>query len=247
MARGINQISIDDFSKKMKLFFYIIIGVLLFGTIGFSLINSLNIFDAFVKTLLTLSFIFTEDASLIERMLEIFLSLIGVFCIWWVLWTFADLIFDGSITTYLKNKFRFNSIMHLQEHIIIVGGGRIGQEIAKELTLKKIAFVIIEINDLIAKELSKKNILTISGDAQKDIVLEEANIKSAKKLIITTPKTETNLFIILSAKEINNNINIITRAEKQSAVSKLKRAGAEKIFIPEIIAGKKIVDEMNLE
>jgi len=246
MSHGVSLKSSEDFPKRIKIFVLVIISVFLFGTIGFFILNGFHFENAFLRTLQTLAFIFADDASIIERLLEIFLALVGVFCIWWVLWSFADMLLEGNLTNYLKNKFHLNSIMEMKEHIIIVGGGRTGQEIAKELNVKKIPFIIIEIDDLVSKELVKKKFLSISGDAQKDIILEEANIRSAKKLIITTPKTETNLFIILSAKELNNNIRIITRAEKQSAVSKLKRAGAEKVIIPEVIAGKKIVDEIDL-
>lgn len=246
MSRNVSLKSIEDFPKRIKLFFLIIISVLLIGTIGFGILNGFDFNAGFIRTLQTLSFIFNEEAILLERLLEIFLALIGVFCIWWVLWSIADMLLEGNLTNYLKNKFYFNTIMGMKEHFVIVGGGRTGQEIARELTQKNKPFVIIEIDEIVVKELKKKNFFVIHGDAQSEKILDKANIKSAKKIIIVTPKNETNLLIILTAKEMNNNIKIVTRAEKQLMISKLKRAGANSVIIPEILTGKKIVEEIDL-
>ncbi len=244
MARGVSLKSLDDFPNRIKIFFFLIITIFLIGIFGFMFSSNIGFEEAFIRTLQTLAFIFAEEATLIERLLEIFLALIGVFCVWWVLWSFADMVLEGNLTNYFKNRFYLLNIMKMKEHIILVGGGRTGGEVAKHLAQKKVKFVVIDNDLVVVEELKKKGYFVVFGDAEKEITLEEANIKKAKKMIITTPKNHVNLFITLTAKELNGEIKILSRAEKQSVISKLKRAGADLVIVPEVLAGKKIIEDI---
>lgn len=84
--------------------------------------------------------------------------------------------------------------------------------------------------------------MVIEGNAEEDKLLTEAEISKATKLILTLPKTESNILITLTAKEMNPNIEILARANEQKFVSKLKKAGAKKVIVPEIVAGDQLTD-----
>lgn len=233
--------NIDEFPRRVRIFVKIIFWLLMGGTLGFKIIDGESFKEAFFRTLQTLAFMFEENPTIAERSLEIFLSIFGVFLVWWVLWSLADMLIDGSLVKYLKTKAYRVRMKELKNHIIVAGGGRVGEEIARILTEKKEKFVVIEINSLIVENLRKKKYLVMEGNAEHDNMLLAAGIKSANKLIITLPKTEANILITLAAKELNPDITIHARAENSKFVPKLKKAGAKIVVIPEVVAGNKLV------
>ena len=134
----------------------------------------------------------------------------------------------------------------MKNHIIIVGGGRVGEEIAQNLAKKKKDFIIIESDPKATACLRKSKYVFIEGDALNEDVLKRAGIEKASKIILTLPKTEQNILITLTAKELNSKIEIHSRCESQSLVSKLKRAGAKVVIVPEIVAADTIADKLGI-
>lgn len=245
MGRGSSIKEIDEFPRRIKIFVKVIIFLIIFGTVSFSLITSVSLEEGLFRTLETLAFIFADESSLIERLLEIFLAIVGVFLIWWVLWSMADMLLDGNLQKYLNSKFHELTVKMMKNHIIIVGGGRFGNEIASNLEVKKKKFLIIENNPEIVKSLKKKKYIVIEGNADDDKVLIEAGIDKASKIILTLPKTESNVLITLTSKEMNPKIEVFARAVEQKFVSKLKKAGAKAVIVPEIVAGDKLSELIN--
>jgi voltage-gated potassium channel len=246
MAKSSGNKEVDEFIRKLKIFFWIIVGLLVVGTFGFRSISEKTIEEAFFRTIQTLAFIFKDGSLIHERLLEIFLSIVGVFLIWWVLWGVADMILDGNLRKYLKTKFYSFKINQMNKHIIIVGGGRVGEEIARAIYLRNKPFLVIESDPKIITSLKKKNYVVIEGDALNEEVLRKANLGTASKMIITLPKTESNIVITLTAKEINPKVEIHSRCENSSLVSKLKRAGAKVVTVPEIVAADKIAKDLGI-
>ncbi len=242
MSRGKPIKEIEEFPRRIKIFFSLIVFLILFGTISFSIISGSGLEEGAFRTLKTLAFMFDDESTIVESLLEIFLALVGVFLIWWVLWSLADMLLDGNLQKYLNSKIYEIIVCRMKDHIIIVGGGRVGSEIALNLQLKKKKFVIIEQNPEVVKSLKKKKYMVIEGNAEEDKLLTEAEIIKATKLILTLPKTESNIMITLTAKEMNPAIEIFARANEQKFVSKLKKAGAKKVIVPEIVAGDQIID-----
>lgn len=243
-SQGIKEI--DEFPRRIRVFFWIIIALFIFGTLGFRLFAEATLADAFYRTAQTLAFIFEEDSTISERLLEIFLAIIGVFLVWWVLWSVADMILDGNLRKYLKTRFYSLKIKNMEKHIIIVGGGRVGEEVARVLTLKNKIFLIIESDSKIAISLRKKGYTVIEGDALNEQILKDAGIEKASKIIISLPKTENNILLTLTSKELNPKIEVHSRCENSQLVSKLKRAGAKVVTIPEVVAADKIAENLGL-
>ncbi len=237
---------IDEFPRRIKIFFWVIVFLIILGTIGFVVLTGVSFEDATFRTVQTLAFVFSDDSSLSERLLEIFLGIVGVFLIWWVLWSVADMLLDGNLQKYLNKKVDSLVMSLKNKHVIIVGGGRIGGEIASNLLKKKKNFIIIENNSETVKALKRKGFSVFEGNAEEDVVLIGAGIKKATKIILTLPKTETNILATLAAKEINPSIDVYSRANEQKFVSKLKKAGAKIVIVPEIVAGDnltKLIEE----
>lgn len=246
MARGSDLKEIEEFPRRIKVFFFVIIFLLTIGTLSFKIITNASIEDSFMRTIETLAFIFEDDSSLGERLIEIILAIVGVFLIWWVLWSIADMLLDGNLTKYLKTKYYSVIIRNMKNHIIIVGGGRVGEEAAKVLLSKKQKYIVIDIDENVARSLMKKKYNVIQGDASQESFLKQAGIGKASKILLTLPKTETNILITLTAKELNPSIEVYSRCEKASLVSKLKRAGAKVVVIPEIMAGDTLAESLGV-
>jgi voltage-gated potassium channel len=240
MSRGASLKEVDEFSRRIKIFVKIILLLIIFGTISFSLISSISLEQGLFRTLETLAFIFSDESNFAERLLEIFLAIVGVFLVWWVLWSLADMLLDRNLERYLNKKFNDLRVSLMNNHIIIIGGGRFGSEIASNLEKKRKKFLIIENNSGVIKILKKKKYLVIEGNAEDDKVLIEAGIEKATKIILTLPKTESNVLITLTSKELNPKIDVFARAYEQKFVSKLKKAGAKVVIVPEVVAGDKL-------
>lgn len=240
MSRGSKIKEIEEFPRRLKIFLIVVVCLLTIGSLGFLIIDKSSFNESFFRTIQTLAFIFEDEPSIPERLLEVFLAIVGVFLIWWVLWSIADMLLDGNLGKYLKTRLDNVKLDEMENHTIIAGGGRVGEEVAKILSSKKEKFVLTDVDSVIVNSLRKNKYLVIEGSAENESVLLEAGIKKAKKLVITLPKSETNIYITLAAKELNPNIEINARAENSKFVSKLKKAGAKLVVVPEIVAGDKL-------
>lgn len=234
--------------RKFFVFIVLLALTILIGTFSFMLIKHIPFEEGFIRTMESVSFIFIEESGL-GKVLEIFLALFGVFVIWWVLWTVADLFFEGRIGEYLKISKYIHLIRGMNNHYIIVGGGRVGEEIAHNLSKSKKDFLIIERDPLRVSKLRKKDYLVIEGDANdlESQTLVKANIKDASVLIIAMPETEKNLLLTLMAKEIKPEIEIYVRCDHPEFVSRLKKAGAKVVIVPEIVAAKQFIKELSTD
>ena len=224
--------------------FYWAIGLIFFlamiAILGFILIEGYKFTDAFYMTVITLASVGFQEVHPLSTEGRIFTSFIiicniGVFA--YSLATFTSLIMQGDLKR-IYSKFKMqNRIDKLENHIILCGFGRNGRKIAEEFKRSNTPFVVIEkaFDHVPPDDLN--GILYIEGDATEDNTLLAANISKAKALITSLPKDPDNVYVVLSAKEHNKDIMVISRASEESSQSKLKNAGADHVVIPEHIGG----------
>ncbi len=145
---------------------------------------------------------------------------------------------DGEFNQYFKNLKVNSAIEKLDKHVIICGFGRNGKQAAHVLKKHKTRFVVIEQKkDIISSINHQYADLVLEGDATLDEVLVQAGIKKAKALITTLPFDADNLFIVLSARTLNPNLVIISRASEDNSDKKLKVAGANNVIMPDKLGG----------
>ena len=125
----------------------------------------------------------------------------------------------------------------LSEHVIICGYGRNGRQAAKKLQSHQRNFVVIDKDETVFQNITNNDFAFITGDANEDEVLIRAGINSATCLICALPNDSENVFVVLSARQINPKIRIISRASEESSYSKLKLAGANNVILPDRIGG----------
>ena len=129
-------------------------------------------------------------------------------------------------------------IKDLKNHVIVCGYGRVGSKAIETLREHNHDFLVIEQDsEIIEKFRSELNIKCIKGDATKDDLLNKAGIANAKALITTLPYDADNLFVVLTAREVNKKLSIISRASNGSTVKKLKIAGANNVIMPDSLGG----------
>ncbi|NQT77324.1 MAG: potassium channel protein [Bacteroidetes bacterium] len=227
--------------KKILTALAILMIIIIIGVTGYMIIEGDDFLNALYMTVITTS---TVGFGEIHR-----LSPGGkVFTMFLILSSFGTYAYAISIiTTYFvegqmagffvggaRNK---SKVKKMDKHVIICGFGRNGQQTAHELIAHGQAFVIIENNhDLIMHHLGK-DFRFVEGNATEDEILEKANIKVAKALITTLPNDADNLFVALTARSLNPDMIIISRASTESSEKKLKIAGVNNVVMPERVGG----------
>lgn len=227
--------------KKILTALIILMIIIIVGVTGYMIIEGDDFLDALYMTVITTS---TVGFGEIHR-----LSPPGkVFTMFLILSSFGTYAYAISIiTTYFvegqmagffiggsRNK---SKVRKMDKHVIICGFGRNGQQAAHELIAHGQAFVIIDNNhDLIMHHLGD-DYLFVEGNATEDDILEKANIKTARALITTLPNDADNLFVALTARSLNPDLIIISRASTESSEKKLKIAGVNNVVMPERVGG----------
>ena len=131
-----------------------------------------------------------------------------------------------------------------KEHVIICGYGVVGQKIGEVLGEHKINFVVLEKNASISDRLASEGIKVLNGDATSSKALKDAGIAGAKAIAVVMDNDAKNLFAVLTARDINKKIFIVTRANDDFVREKLVEAGADYIVMPQKAASKEIINEL---
>ena len=218
-------------------------GIILIGAMGYMLIEDYTILDGIymsVITITTVGYGEVKPLSEIGRGFTIFLILIGFGILAFAGHAVVELLFERAWSDKAEIKKMKKQISKLKSHYIICGFGRVGKAASEHFKAAGVDFVIIEANPDQSQIIREKGYLYIEGDATWESVLSEARIKSAKGLLALLNADPDNLFIVLSARELNPTLHIIARAEDISSEKKIFRAGADSVVSPFATAGKQI-------
>ena len=218
--------------------------VLTIGVIGYMLIESFSFTDAVFMTIITIATVgFREVHPLTTPGMYFTVFLIvtsfGIFA--YAVSTLTRYVVDGAIRHYYKNRKVRNKIQQLKDHVIICGFGRNGRQAVAELLDHNVPLVVIENDEeILERIIENPDLLYVQGDATRDEVLTMCQVENAKALITTLPVDADNLFVVLTAKELNPKMTIISRASDEQTDVKLRRAGATNIIQPDRIGGQRM-------
>ncbi|MDF2376800.1 MAG: potassium channel protein [Verrucomicrobiales bacterium] len=152
----------------------------------------------------------------------------------------VQFLIEGQIETALGNRRMTKMINKLKEHTIICGYGRVGRMLAAELCEANHPFVVIDQNESLAASINEKGYLFLAADATSEKALVEAGILHANQIAVVLPNDSLNVFITLSARNLNRDLTIIARGMLPSTTAKLKQAGADKVVLAEQIGAERI-------
>jgi CPA2 family monovalent cation:H+ antiporter-2 len=128
----------------------------------------------------------------------------------------------------------------LQDHVVIAGGGRVGQYVAQVLQRLKLAFVLIELDYRRVEQAKAAGFPIIYGDASQPVVLEAARIEHARLALITTPAITSVHAIVERVRQLNPELHIVARASSVEVMEELHRLGVYEVVQPEFEAGLEI-------
>lgn len=227
---------------KSRLYKAIIYSVLIvsIGMLGYIVFFGYSLIDALYMTIITISTIGFGEVHPFgtgEKIFTIGLIISSLFIFGYAVSSFSEYLISGQFFHQLKVKKVQKKIEQLQGHTIVCGYGRNGKQAISKLKNYKKQVVIVEKFDGIVRQLDEKGALTIQGDATLDETLLRAGIMNAKNLITALPSDADNLFVVLTAKQLNKNCKVISRASKETSYSKLKIAGADNVIMPDKLGG----------
>ncbi len=153
---------------------------------------------------------------------------------------FVQMLAEGEINRALGTRRMSKGIEKLSGHALICGFGRVGQMLAHDLKVAEQPLVVIDNNEGRVQEAQNAGFLAVRGSASEEQTLVVAGIDRARVLATVLPDDSANVFITLTARELNPSIEIIARAESPSTEKKLLRSGANRVVMPALIGATKI-------
>ncbi|MBN2504165.1 MAG: potassium channel protein [Bacilli bacterium] len=233
--------------KKIGIWFSIMLGIVIVSSIGYIIILDISFIDALYMTIITMSTVGYKEVvelNVAGKWYTIALILISVGMVGYLLKVVFDFFSQGNIRSAWRRGKMDRTIKSLKDHYIICGSGDTGINVINQFLRREMSFVVIEKDEEVAQELDDMGVLYILGDASKEEVLQKAGVESAKGLITTLSKDAENVFIVLTARQLNPDIFIISRFHDRSTRNKLIHAGANRVVSPDEIGGKKMAQLM---
>lgn len=231
---------INKYLRSITLAGLVLFGTMLIGIIGFMTIDGYGFTDAFYMTIITLSTVGygeVQPLSFNGRLFASFLIIFNIGIFAYSISVLSSFIIEGDLRKFMKDYRIYKKVQSLKNHTIICGFGRHGREIAEALTKNRMPFVVIEPNDERVKYLRDQGYYFIDGDATNDQILLEAGIEDARAIVITFGEDAFNVYTVLTAKQLNPKLRVITRASDHHVEQKLRRAGADYVVLSEVIGG----------
>ena len=228
------------FSKVLYSFLVLLL-IIFVGTFGYVFFEGWTLLDSFYQTIITVSTVgFGEVHQLSDKgkLFTAFLIITSFGTFAYAVTSITGYIVSGDYKQYFKEFKYMKNITELRDHVIICGYGRVGSKALETLLEHNTKCLVIEKDDQIIEHFrTQTEINCIKGDATQDELLLKCGINHAKALITTLPSDSDNLFVVLTAKELNPKLKIIARASKGTSVKKLKIAGANNVIMPDSLGG----------
>ncbi len=168
----------------------------------------------------------------------------GISVILYALSTITAFLVEGDLQHLWRLRKMNKEIQALSGHFIIVGAGETGHYIAEELKVSLHKQVSIEQDLERAERMRSHGFLCIHGDASEEAILEEAGIMRAKGLAVALPTDKDNLFVTITARQMNPSLTIISKGVDETVEKKLVAAGAAKVVRPAFIGGMRMASEL---
>jgi voltage-gated potassium channel len=218
--------------------------VLLIGTVGYRFIEGWSLLDGFYMTVITITTIgFTEvhTLNLAGKIFTLFIIFTGIGMVGYAFLAGTQLVIEGEINKILTRRRSMKAIEKLKDHFIICGYGRMGSFVCEQLHARGIPFVVVENKVEVQDKVVQAGHYLSPGDATEEEVLLAASIKTARGLVSVLNSDAANVYVVLTARELNPPLEIIARAAEESAQSRLLRAGATRVISPYQIGGMRMV------
>jgi voltage-gated potassium channel len=229
--------------QRFLLALALIVFLIFSGIFGFMSLEQWNFADSLYMTFVTIStvgFAEVHPLSTEGRYFTMGLILVSLLIIGYIITTLMSFLFEGQLLHTMRERRMKHFLSQVKDHFIICGFGEVGKETAEELNKYKVPFVIVDWDISDADKEKFPGYTMIDGDAADEEILSRARIEKARGLISCLPEDPQNVFTVLTAREMNSKLNIVSRASHERTVSKLEKAGANRVITPKVIAGRRL-------
>ena len=210
------------------------------GVFGYMIIDGFSLINALYMTVITVSTVGFKEAQPLSnggKLFTSFLILGSLGVLTYFITLLTQSLFQRQMSFFYPEFNKRKRKSKMENHVVVVGYGRNGDQVVKELMVFGSNVVVIDDNHDIVINNMGMPIRFIEGNATDDEVLIKADIKTAKSLITTLPNDADNLFVVLTARALNPSLKIISRAASDSSEKKLRMAGVDSVVLPERVGG----------
>jgi len=214
------------------------------GVVGYALIEGWSFLDALYMTVTTVSTVGFREVKPLStggQIFTLFLIVFGVGVFFYAFTAVVQIAVEGEVGRLLGVTRMKARIGGLKNHYILCGFGRVGEEVSRELKARGTPFVIVDSNPDALERARRYSYLLVEGDATSDVTLQEAGIDRAACLLAASDSDSGNTYITLTAKALNPDVFVVARVGQPVNESKLRRAGADRVISPYLLAGRRMV------
>ena len=222
---------------------FLLVGLLILGTSGYMVFEGWSFVDAFYMTAITITTIGfgeVQPLSIAGRIFTLGLIVIGVLIASYSVGAVIESITSVEFREYLHTRRRRRQVAKITNHCIICGFGRMGRSLAGELRLRNTPLIVIDQDSEVIERCDHLGLPAIPGNAADELILYEAGIERASSLVAAANSDAENVFIVLTAKSIRPDLQIIARAHSEASIPKLEKAGVSTVISPYAIAGRRV-------
>jgi len=226
--------------KHLIVSFVLTLLIIGFGTAGYMAIEGWEILDAFYMTVITMGTVGYNEVHEISktgRLFTVLLIFFGVGYFVYLAGVVVQFMVEGRMRAILGRRRLDKKIDRLNNHYIVCGYGRIGRVLCKNLQRKPLDLVVIEKDRELIPVMDEDKVLYVCGDVSDEANLIKAGIKRAKGLVAVLATDADNVFLVLTARQLNPDIHIVARACHVESKSKLRAAGASNVESPYEMGG----------
>ncbi len=226
---------ISTTSRKLYVSLVLFCFVIVMGTVGYRVIEGWSLLESLYMTIITITTIGYGEVHMLDapgRIFTIGLVVAGLGVAFYSISLLTRMLIEGELLAVLGRRKLERKIKELENHFVVCGYGRFGKVIARNLADRGLSFVVIEKDEKVFSRLEEDGFLGVLGDATQDETLINAGVKAARCLISVASSDTDNVFIVLSARQLNANLCIVARADEEESERKLLRAGATKVVAP---------------
>lgn len=230
--------------KQTRISIGALIALVVIGTGGYMVVEGWSFLDAFYMTILTyttVGFMEVRPLSDTGRIFTILLMISGVSVMLYFLSRLMHRIVEDEIFhMFVRRRRMKTTLAKMRRHYLLCGFGRVGKEVARAFQAEGADFIVIDADEDAAAEAYELGYVYLQGNATDDAVLSEAGIQWAQGLVAATGNDSDNVFITLTARGMNESLQVVARTADIANAEKLRRAGADRVISPMAIGGRRL-------